>query len=475
MAHLAGRVIHDSSASSPRPLAATLAAIFAVSATASVTASSTPHVPANVVVSNCEDSGSGSLRDAVSNAVSGDTIDMTGLTCSTITLTTGTIAIGQSSLAFSGPGRNLLTVDAATSHAPVLYHLNTGTLLVENMTVSDGYKYNSSGDSLGGCIHSDGDIVLVDVDVENCMAYATSTHSALGGALWAQGSIYLGNSTVTASSAIAYGTGVGDGYASGGGVYAYSGFRSVYSLVAGNYAQSRGLSFGGGVFARGSSGIYESAIVGNSAGRMGGVALADRSGGIANVFNSTITANYAFLMGGLYVRQPLYLYNSTIAFNRAATFTYTGTDNFGVGVQMGGGALTIQSTIVSSNSSKAIGGFDLNGALGTTVSGSHNLIASSALPVPPDTLSGPVNLLPVQDNGGITPTCALLPGADGIDQGSMPPAGSFLFDQRGPGFARQVDGSVDIGAFESDPDRIFTNGFNFGLQNMTAGHRSPAG
>ena len=39
------------------------------------------------LVTNCNDSGSGSLRNTVASALSGDTIDMTGLTCSTILLT----------------------------------------------------------------------------------------------------------------------------------------------------------------------------------------------------------------------------------------------------------------------------------------------------------------------------------------------------------------------------------------------------
>src|SRR5579871_5496463 len=41
-----------------------------------------PPVPANSIpVSNCDDSGAGSLRDAVNNAADGDTIDLTALDC----------------------------------------------------------------------------------------------------------------------------------------------------------------------------------------------------------------------------------------------------------------------------------------------------------------------------------------------------------------------------------------------------------
>ena len=41
---------------------------------------------ATITVSNCNDSGAGSLREAVSNASSGDTVDMSGLGDCTITL-----------------------------------------------------------------------------------------------------------------------------------------------------------------------------------------------------------------------------------------------------------------------------------------------------------------------------------------------------------------------------------------------------
>ena len=46
-------------------------------------------------VSNCNDSGAGSLRNAIAGALSGDTIDLSRLGCSRITLTSGEIAVPQ--------------------------------------------------------------------------------------------------------------------------------------------------------------------------------------------------------------------------------------------------------------------------------------------------------------------------------------------------------------------------------------------
>ncbi|MDB5295685.1 MAG: type secretion C-terminal target protein, partial [Phycisphaerales bacterium] len=59
---------------------------------------------------------------------------------------------------------------------------------------------------------------------------------------------------------------------------------------------------------------------------------------------------------------------------------------------------------------------------------------------------------PLADNGGPTRTLALLAGSPAIDAGNnlLVPAGTTT-DQRGPGFARVVNGTVDIGAFEVQP------------------------
>jgi len=67
-------------------LAALLAPIVTNHATARATMAPKPH--AVLSVTNCNDSGTGSLRDAIASAASGDTIDLDGLTCAAITLIT---------------------------------------------------------------------------------------------------------------------------------------------------------------------------------------------------------------------------------------------------------------------------------------------------------------------------------------------------------------------------------------------------
>jgi hypothetical protein len=53
---------------------------------------------------------------------------------------------------------------------------------------------------------------------------------------------------------------------------------------------------------------------------------------------------------------------------------------------------------------------------------------------------------PLQNNGGPTQTMALLAGSPAIDAGDNNNAPAY--DQRGPGYPRIVNGTIDIGAFE---------------------------
>jgi hypothetical protein len=54
----------------------------------------------------------------------------------------------------------------------------------------------------------------------------------------------------------------------------------------------------------------------------------------------------------------------------------------------------------------------------------------------------------LQNNGGLTFTHELLPGSAAIDAGDPSFTPPPLYDQRGPGFDRVVNGRIDIGSFE---------------------------
>src|SRR5262249_22664693 len=77
----------------------------------------------------------------------------------------------------------------------------------------------------------------------------------------------------------------------------------------------------------------------------------------------------------------------------------------------------------------------------------HNLSSddSGNLSAPGDMPNTDPRLGSLQENGGPTPTMALLPGSPGIDAGALTDS---EWDQRGPGYARLVNGATDIGAYE---------------------------
>lgn len=431
---------------------------------------SPPRAPATLYVANCNDSGPGSLRDVIAGAAEGDTVDMSQLACSTISLTTGAIIFAQDQLALVGPGRHQLAIDASNNvqNDGLLVHLGFGTVIVEELALTGGHKYRSDTNALGGCIQSQGNVLLRESSVTGCKARSQSNHASLGGGIWTQGSTYLQRSEVSGNTTVA----AGNGYASGGGVYALGGLTAIYSLVMGNsaYSPSATPSFGGGVFTRGYAGILESTVAYNRAARMGGVALADTTSVNSSIFQSTITGNSADRVGGVYSRWPLYLYNSTIADNTATVSIDTQGHGSAAGLQMGPVLLTFHSSILSDNFTLDNGERrDLDGPQGVLLVGTHNLVTGTPLPPPPDTIGFTPALGPLQDHGGRVPTREPIRGESyAIDSGGFPTNGVFTYDQRGDGFPRWIGAAVDIGAFETDPDRIFINGFNFGFPPVTA-------
>ena len=143
------------------PLAACLAALLAVTDSGATPA----HPTGAVVVTNCLDSGPGSLRQAVFDSQPGDPIDLTQLTCSQITLTTGRIDVSRDVL-FLGPGSGLLTIDG--NNTDRIFNQNGPyQLAVYGITLQRGYS-NAFG---GGCIYSGGPLLLNDTVITGCKVF----------------------------------------------------------------------------------------------------------------------------------------------------------------------------------------------------------------------------------------------------------------------------------------------------------------
>jgi hypothetical protein len=437
------------------PLAARVAAVLANRA---------PPRPGGttIPVTNCNDDGSGSLRDAVENvAVSGDTVDMGGLSCSTITLTSGAIVVTQDDLAIVGPGTDMYGVTIDANYASgVFLHTGTGTLRLKYMTVQNGGKYTSGdADAAGGCIYSTGEVALLESGVKYCTAEAQGTGDARGGGVYAK--LGFSSSVATIGGNTARGA-----FSSGGGVFAHE-LVSSYSWFRNNTA-----FVGGAISAYGNASVVTSTVSGNSADVMGGIALhgygATRP---LDISSSTIVDNHAAesrLGAGVGISGECIISNSTITGNVAGDTE--GGAKYGAGIHIRpGGLLTLQSTIVSANTlydgtTHLPDDIGVYGA-GTFAGGASLLVgyAAASLEMPPGTIfTSDPGLGGLTRNGGPTPTMLPLSGSLAIDNGNN--VFNRNFDQRGPGYPRVLGAFTDVGAVESteDPgnDVIFANGFD---------------
>jgi hypothetical protein len=416
------------------------------------------------VTSCADDGGAGTLRGVVAGAASGDTVDLSALTCSTITLAQGAIQSTVEDLAIQGPGQSLLTVDGADADR-VFVHTGSGTLAIADLAVSHGYL---SGDYNGGCVRSYGSIEMTRSRVSDCVVAAISY--AAGGGVAARANVTLIDSTIsgnTVTTANNY-----YGYLYGGGVNAVGELAVTRSTISGNQITFTGayspysIGYGGGVNARADATITASTIEGNSSASFGGglfIVGHDHAFSRLEIVESTISGNAAgsagggVSVGGLFRTYlgSVVLRSDTIARNTAA--------GNGGGLHFRDYVLVdTQSTIVASNTAAAQA--DLNADESLAIYGADNLImeATDAVALPADTLRDDPLLLDLADNGGPTRTHALAAGSPAID------AGNNYFDldsdQRGAGYARVVGGRADIGAYESGqdatPDLIFADGFD---------------
>ena len=246
------------------------------------------------------------------------------------------------------------------------------------------------------------------------------------------GNLTMTGCTVSGNSAGSY----------GGGLYSNSSGTTTLTdcTVSGNSA-----GYGAGLWNSGTATLTDCTVTGNSnvlsltptaAGGLYNV------GGTLTLTDCTVSGNNGYLyVGGVVTRYGiLTLTNCTVSDNT----TYSVVCRLGL-IRYGYSTTTLNNTIVAGNT----GGFqDVIG----NMSGSNNLIGTGS-----DFMNGvdgnivdvtnPL-LAPLGNYGGPTQTMALLPGSLAIDAGNnMLIPGGATTDQRGD--HRIVNGSVDIGAFES--------------------------
>jgi hypothetical protein len=458
-------------------------------------------------VTNCANAGNGSLRAAVAGAVSGDTVDLTQLQCSPITLTTG--RIDAAGITIAGPGSGHLTIDGNLNDR-VFNHAGNDILTLNGLTLTRG-----ANDLAGGCVYATGTVILHDTTITACelrnisgngfykgggitvhgdlfMYDSTISNNilssdlghAFGGGAYAYGDMVVSATTISgnrASSASTHGLiGGGGAYsfhsmqlrgstisgntvegigasssAHGGGVYALGAFVAKYDTFDGNRATSPHDSGGGGATTFGRAYMEWTTVSANEAGSAGGLELFGGNTPMPSlVFDSTISGNHATSgsAGGILGDAALMLQNCTIAFNTEQTPA-------GAGLLASEYAIDLQSTIIANNTTASVPS-DVGGRNNGTIaaSSSHNLVVFSTLALPGDTLQSDPRLDPLRNNGGSTTTHALRANSPAINHGNN--VRNWNVDQRGTGFARVLGSDADIGAFELNPDLIFANRFD---------------
>ena len=378
-----------------------------------------------IIVSNTNDGGPGSLRQALVDANDGDTIDATGIS-GVITLTTGELLVDKN-VTINGAGADVLAVDG-NSTSPVFQIASGETVTISNLTIRNG-RDDFSG---GGISNGDG----ATSTITNCTVSGNSAGGIQGegGGIFNGGTLTIINSIVSGNTVGSAGGVTGEG----GGIFNGGTLTVINSTVSGNAANSKS-GEGGGIFSDGTLTIVNSTVSGNTAGKGAGI---DNSGTATTVTitNSTFSGNAALAYGGACFNQGiLQIANSTLSDNSAGVF--------------GGGVLTVGTLQIGNtvlnrgHSGENIHSF---GEV-TVISLGYNLSSDDAagfLTGPGDQINTDPVLGPLQNNGGPTFTHALLPGSPAINTGDPNFTPPPFFDQRGPGLDRVVNGRIDIGSFE---------------------------
>jgi hypothetical protein len=433
-------------------------------------------VPTPFTVSNLNDAGPGSLRQAIvsANVAPGaDVIVFQPGLAGTIPLATGVLHI-RDSVTITGPGAGVVTIsgnnasqiflvdNAATSVIGVaisgltVTQGNAGSALEgggiqvanENLTLSNVVVAGNTAVIGGGILIGVGGQLTLD---GSAVSNNNSINAVGGGLFLGENSVsVIRNSTIAGNQANGPGRG-------GGGIFVdvAASLTLTNSTVAANQALGGdpiiGDSAGGGILVWTNATLVarNSTISGNDAPFGGGIYV--DTGGSVTLEDSTLSGNSAGSAGGgIWMRgNVLAIRNSTIAFNSADSHNAGGT---GGGIFITFGQLTLESSIVADNAVGAAGQHpDISGGLVATNSLVENIAgaifssASTANILGLDPLLGPL-----ANNGGPTKTHTLLPGSPAIDHGAN--LTGLAADQRGGLFLRTFGGGTDIGAFEVQPN-----------------------
>lgn len=245
------------------------------------------HLSGNLIpVTNCADDGSvGTLRKAIEAAADGDTIDMSDLQCSLITLQSGALVSAVTTLAIQGPGVDALTIDGGNAGRV----LEGSSFDISDLTIAHGLSLSYVG---GGCVFANGDLSLTRTKVSACLSISGNA-SAPGGAAVVLGYLTMHEAAIVGNTTSAL-------TSAGGGGALVAGAATLYdSTISGNKAQAtQGTALGGGLMVFGNVALHASKITDNTAtsvdGRAYGGGIHTQGGAELLVREaSTVSGNHA--------------------------------------------------------------------------------------------------------------------------------------------------------------------------------------
>jgi CSLREA domain-containing protein len=333
----------------------------------------------------------------------------------TITLVLGNLDVTHS-MQIVGAGMRATVISGGNSSRVFGIENHSGIVALSDMTLRDG---NAGDPQQGGAIEVYGGAV----SLTRCLL--VHNYAYLGGAIALSGSgISLATSqcVMTDCHATLYGGALNDSYGSS--------ITLTSTTINGNTAALSG----GGVFAQ----------------------AFNQPGTKLNLVNCTVTGNTGDSGGGIYVDGgvPLGLFNVTVAGNRANGGTGGGIARTTAGT---GVFATFINSILAYNEYRVKTEFFPDDCAGTFTSDGHStvrtVLAGHCTVTGAYSTADPM-LGVLQDNGGFTPTQALLSGSPAIEGGNSQGCvsdggGPLTTDQRG--VHRPIGAVCDRGAYERAP------------------------
>lgn len=414
----------------------------------------------DLTVLNTNDSGAGSLREAIATASDGDTILFdASLNGQTITLTGGELTI-TTNVTINGPGANLLAISGNNTSRVFLI---SATVTIWGVTITDGNAsegggiatsvganldlinstvFNNTGNfGAGGILHrANGTLNLINSTVSS---NTVVSDGGSGGGILNDGNLNLINSTISSNTAISFA-------GSGGGILVlFNGSVTMTnSTVFGNISRRQG----GGIHnVNGTVEIIKSTVFGNRVleGNPGGGGILNRFGSL-NLINSTVSSNTVVAGGGAGGG----IYNDAGIVNLIYSTVSSNMGYVGGGIFNAAGTTVATGTIIGNNPTSLIDTDCSNAPGATLVSGGYNLVQyphNCVFSSIGDITNRDPLLGPLAQHGGDTLTHALLNGSPAIEKvpnGINGCGTTITTDQRG--VARPYYSKCDIGAYEFD-------------------------